>query len=85
MNVVFAEKARKDFLKIDRTVQLRIKEFIIKLQDLENPRSTGKALKGSFLGLWRYRVSNYRLICDIDDHKILITVLHIGHRKDIYT
>lgn len=85
MNVVFAEKARKDFLKIDRTVQLRIKEFIIKLQDIENPRSTGKALKGSFSGLWRYRVGNYRLICDIDDHKILITVLHIGHRKDIYT
>ena len=85
MNVVFAEKARKDFLKIDRTVQLRIKEFIIKLQDLENPRSTGKALKGSFSGLWRYRVGNYRLICDIDDHKILITVLQIGHRKDIYT
>lgn len=85
MNVIFAEKARKDFLKIDRTVQLRIKEFIIKLQNLENPRSTGKALKGSFSGLWRYRVGNYRLICDIDDHKILITVLHIGHRKDIYT
>ena len=71
MNVVFAEKARKDFLKIDRTVQLRIKEFIIKLQDLENPRSTGKALKGSFLGLWRYRVGNYRLICDISDQSTL--------------
>lgn len=71
MNVVFAEKARKDFLKIDRTVQLRIKEFIIKLQDLENPRSTGKALKGSFLGLWCYRVGNYRLICDISDQSTL--------------
>jgi mRNA interferase RelE/StbE len=84
MNVVFADTAKKKFLKLDKTVQLQIKNFIFKLQDLQDPRSTGKALKGSLSGLWRYRVGDYRLVCDIEDQKILITVLRVGHRKEIY-
>ena len=84
MNVIFAEKAKKEFLKLDKTVQLQIKNFILKLQDLEDPRSTGKALKGNLSKLWRYRVGDYRLVCDIEDQKILITVLRVGHRREIY-
>lgn len=84
MNVVFADTAKKKFLKLDKTVQLQIKNFIFKLQDLQDPRSTGKALKGSLSGLWRYRVGDYRLVCDIEDQKILITVLRVGHRREIY-
>lgn len=84
MNVIFADKAKKEFLKLDKTVQLQIKNFILKLQDLEDPRSTGKALKGNLSKLWRYRVGNYRLVCDIEDQKILITVLRVGHRREIY-
>lgn len=84
MNVVFADTAKKKFLKLDKTVQLQIKNFIFRLQDLQDPRSTGKALKGSLSGLWRYRVGDYRLICDIEDQKILITVLRVGHRREIY-
>lgn len=84
MNVVFADTAKKKFLKLDKTVQLQIQNFIFRLQDLQDPRSTGKALKGSLSGLWRYRVGDYRLICDIEDQKILITVLRVGHRREIY-
>lgn len=84
MNVVFADTAKKKFLKLDKTVQLQIQNFIFRLQDLQDPRSTGKALKGSLSGLWRYRVGDYRLICDIEDQKILITVLRVGHRSEIY-
>ncbi|WP_238539162.1 type II toxin-antitoxin system RelE/ParE family toxin [Novosphingobium sp. AP12] len=50
----------------------------------DDPRSSGKALAGQLAGLWRYRVGDYRLICEIEDGKHLILVVTIGHRGDIY-
>lgn len=84
MKVTFAEKAKKEFLKLDKPIQRQIQAFVEKLQGLANPRSTGKALAGNLSGLWRYRVGDYRLICDIQDKEIVITILRIGHRKHIY-
>lgn len=84
MTVIFADKARKEFLKLDKPIQKQIQTFIIKLQGLEDPRSSGKALVGNLDGRWRYRVGDYRLICEIDDDKILITILKIGHRSKVY-
>lgn len=84
MRVVFADKARKEFLKLDKSIQKQIQAFVIRLQEMQNPRSIGKALVGNFAGFWRYRVGDYRLVCVIEDKKILITVLHMAHRKDIY-
>ena len=84
MTVVFAEKAKKEFLKLDKPVQKQIQIFIVKLQSMKDPRSSGKALGGNLAGMWRYRVGDYRLICEIENDKILITVLHIAHRKDVY-
>ena len=52
---------------------------------LDDPRSIGKALHGSRLGeFWKYRVGNYRLICKIEDHRLIVLVLRVGHRKEIY-
>lgn len=84
MTVVFSNKARKAFLKLDKPIQKQIQAFVLRLKDLENPRSCGKALAGNLGGRWRYRVADYRLVCEIEDDKILITILRIGHRKDIY-
>ena len=84
MTVVFAEKAKKEFLKLDKPVQKQIHIFIVKLQSMKDPRSSGKALGGNLAGMWRYRVGDYRLVCEIENDKILITVLHIAHRKDVY-
>ena len=84
MTVLFADKARKEFLKLDKPIQKQIQTFIVKLQGLEDPRSSGKALVGNLVGRWRYRVGDYRLICEIDDDKILITILKIGHRNKVY-
>ena len=84
MTVIFADKARKEFLKLDKPIQKQIQTFIVKLQGLEDPRSSGKALAGNLAGRWRYRVSDYRLVCEIEDEKIIITILRIGHRKNIY-
>ena len=84
MRVVFADKARKEFFKFDKPIQKQIQAFVVRLQEMQNPRSIGKALVGNFAGFWRYRVGDYRLVCVIEDEKILITVLHMAHRKDIY-
>lgn len=84
MTVVFADKARKEFLKLDKPIQKQIQTFIVKLRELKDPRSSGKALVGNLAGRWRYRVGDYRLVCEIEDDQILITVLHIAHRKDVY-
>lgn len=84
MTVIFADKARKEFLKLDKPIQKQIQTFIVKLQGLEDPRSSGKALAGNLAGRWRYRVGDYRLVCEIEDEKIIITILRIEHRKNIY-
>lgn len=56
-----------------------------RVANMENPRSTGKALSGSVLsGLWRYRVGDYRILCNIEDEKIYILVVAIGHRRNVY-
>ncbi len=52
---------------------------------LDDPRSLGKALRGSRLGeFWKYRVGDYRLICKIEDERLIVLVLRVGHRKEIY-
>lgn len=50
----------------------------------ENPQIKGKALTGDLKGLWRYRVSDYKILADIQDDKIVILILDIGHRSKIY-
>ena len=84
MKLEFSEAAKKTFSKLDKSVQRRIKNYLDNIVQLENPRSRGKALVGNLVNLWRYRVGDYRIICDIQDEKILITILRIGHRKDVY-
>jgi len=77
--------AEKQITKLDRTVQATILRFLReRLQSADNPRQWGKPLQGEKGGLWRYRVGDYRLICDIQDEKITVLVLHVGHRKDVY-
>lgn len=84
MTVVFSDKAEKQFLKLDNTIQKQIKKFILKLEKLEDPRSEGKMLVGNLIGFWRYRVGDYRLLCRIIDEELVITVVEVGHRKDVY-
>lgn len=84
MNIEFSPLAEKQFLKLDKQIQRQIQKFVLQLKNLENPRSRGKALVGNLSHLWRYRIADYRLICDIQDEKILVTILRIGHRKEIY-
>lgn len=85
MTVVFTDKAEKQFLKLDKPIQQQIQKFIMRLKDLENPRSCGKSLVGNLIGFWRYRVGDYRLLCRIVDQELIISVVEIGHRREIYS
>lgn len=75
----------REFKKLDKNTQKLIKGWITKnLEETENPREQGHDLKGNFKGLWRYRVGNYRIISQIQDNKLVILALSVGHRKEIY-
>ncbi len=77
---------RKSVEKMDRQMRQRIKTFLQeRIAGLEDPRQSGKALKGSSLGnFWCYRVGDYRIICDIQDRRLVVLVIEIGHRREIY-
>ena len=77
--------AEKQIQKLNRTAQELIIRFLReRVQTADNPRQLGKPLRGDKGGLWRYRVGDYRLICDIQDERITVVVIRMGHRKDVY-
>ena len=82
--VSFDPKAIKELEKLDRAIQRRIVSLLQRLQRIDDPRTTGKPLHGDRAGFWRYRIGNYRLICYLDDEALLVRVLRVGHRKDVY-
>lgn len=80
--VEFTKSAIKDLKKIDKKDSTKIAAWVKKnLVDCENPRQYGKALKGNLSDSWRYRVGNYRILAHIEDDRVVITVVNIGHRK----
>ena len=84
--VELSATADRELSKLDTQHAKRILKFLHeRVAKLENPRSIGKALTGSRLGeFWRYRVGDYRLICKIENERLLVLVLRVGHRKEIY-
>ncbi|MEF2825300.1 MAG: type II toxin-antitoxin system RelE/ParE family toxin [Peptococcaceae bacterium] len=84
-NVQYSKQAIKELKKLDRFTRQMIYSWIDKnLSDCEDPRQHGKALTANRKGQWRYRIGDYRLICDIQDDKLVILALTVGHRRDIY-
>ena len=83
--VIFSNKAIKELKKMDKHTSSLIIGWIEKnLEGCENPRVHGKGLVENRSGQWRYRIGDYRLICEIQDEKITILVIEVGHRKNIY-
>lgn len=80
----FTVKAEKQFAKLDKPIQAQITHYIDELSSLDDPRTRGKALAGDLAGLWRYRVGDYRLLCRLQDETLVILVLEMGHRRDVY-
>jgi mRNA interferase RelE/StbE len=83
--IEFDHAAAKELNKLGATAAKRIVEFLsLRIAKLDDPRSLGEALKGRLGELWKYRIGDYRLIVDIRDGVLLILVVRVGHRREIY-
>lgn len=83
--IEYTRTAETQLRKLDRQVAKRILDYLDdKIAPLENPRTRGKALSGPLGELWRYRVGDYRVICEIQDNVMRILVVEAGHRRQIY-
>ncbi len=84
--IEFDAAALKDLKKLDREAAQRLTTYLRKrVAPLDDPRSIGAALKGSQFGeLWRYRVGDYRILCQIRDKELVILAVSIGHGREIY-
>ncbi len=83
--VVFSERAKKQVKKMDKHIAALIIGWLEKnIEGCENPRLHGKGLVENRSGEWRYRIGDYRIICEIQDEEVLVLVLEIGHRREIY-
>ncbi len=83
--VEYSSNARKFIKKLDKYTKALLKNWINKnLEGCTNPFQHGKPLTADKKGLWRYRVGDYRLICDVRQDKVIIIIVEIGHRRDIY-
>jgi mRNA interferase RelE/StbE len=81
----FDERALKDLKKLGRPAQAEIIAYLDdRVGGEADPRRFGKALKAELAGLWRYRVGNYRVLCQIRDKELLVLVVTVGHRKNVY-
>lgn len=82
--IKFNKKSEKELSKLDKQAQIKIADFLLKLEKTSNPRETGRALKGEIGLFWRYRFGDYRIICQIEDEAVTILALTVGHRKEVY-
>lgn len=79
-----SERALRALRKMDRQTARRIRDELAEVASLDDPRSRGKALVGNLAGLWRYRVGDYRVVCSIEDGALVILVVDVDHRRDVY-
>ena len=84
MTVILSDTAKKQIKKLDKPIRDRILKYMDKVESLANPRSRGRGLTGNLAGTWRYRVGDYRVFCKIMDDKLIIEVVKVGHRGDVY-
>ena len=83
--VEFSKSALKELKKMDRGTAAMILGWVRKnLEGCENPRAHGKGLTANKSGQWRYRIGDYRLLAEIQEDRIVILILHIGHRSEVY-
>lgn len=83
--IEFTGEARKQLGKIGHKEAKRIRNYLReRVEPLDDPRQPGKALKGRLTNLWRYRVGDYRLVCEIRDEVLVVLIIRTGHRREIY-
>lgn len=84
--IEFSAEADKELVRLGSNAEGQIAKFMRqRISHLDNPRSIGEPMNGSrFADLWRYRSGDYRILCEIQDEKITILVVLVGHRREVY-
>jgi mRNA interferase RelE/StbE len=83
--VEFDDRARRELRKLDAKTQRAILRYLREhIAVVDDPRRFGKPLRRNLAGLWRYRVEDYRLICRIENERVVVLVLEVGHRREVY-
>ena len=83
--IEFEPAARRELDKLDNTVARRILKFLYqRVGKLDDPRRIGERLQGTLSEFWKYRVGDYRLICSLKDDRLVVIVLRVGHRREVY-
>ena len=79
------ERAFKEFKSLDKKAQKDILRYLKeRIASDEDPKRFGKPLSHDLTGLWKYRLGDYRIICRIEDHKLVVFIVRVRHRKDAY-
>ena len=83
--IEFRPNARRELAKLDRPVQRRLLQYLgQRVLASGDPRQLGKPLHGDQGELWSYRVGDYRIICMIEDGRLVVVVVTVGHRREVY-
>ncbi len=83
--IEFEERARHDLSKLDKSIQREIVRYLeTRISNSHDPRSFGHALSHNLSGLWRYRVRDYRIVCKLEQDRLIVLVIAIGHRSQVY-
>jgi mRNA interferase RelE/StbE len=82
-SISLTDRSKKQFGKLSKDIQIQIVDYL-ENRVMSNPLKFGKSLVGDKKGLWRYRIGDYRLICNISNSQLLVLVLDIGHRKAVF-
>ena len=83
--VEISDVAEKQLRKLDRQIQKRLLDWLDdRIEGCKNPKHFGEPLRGGMSGLWRYRVGGFGIICEIQEHQLIVLALTVGHRREIY-
>jgi mRNA interferase RelE/StbE len=83
--IEFERAAQKELEKLDKPFARRILRFLYqRVGKLDDPRKIGERLQGTLSEFWKYRVGDYRLICSLEHDRLVVLVLRIGHRREVY-
>lgn len=84
--VIFTPQAEKAFAKLDHPIQKEIERYLTqRVLTADHPRVLGKVLKANLADFWCYRAGDYRIICKIEDHELVIVIVRVAHRREVYT
>lgn len=84
-NVEVSPRAQRQLDELDKTIARRISKFLYeRIGKIDDPRQIGDRLQGTLSEFWRYRVGDYRIICSLEYERLVVLVLRIGHRREVY-